>query len=131
MRPSDRSIIAVARPSHPIFASSSNVEEDLMKYSWAAPKAQGTVQQVGDHPVFNRMKILSDNYDMLKKLTLSSDVLCAGPRAVFRSEIDAGRLREVDVPLDVTWESALLVKPETYATPLARHLVSLFESATN
>ena len=38
---------------------------------------------------------------------------------------------EKGMPLDITWESALLVKPETYATPLASHLVSLFESASS
>ena len=101
-----------------------------MKYSWVAPKAQGTVQQIGDHPVLSRMKILSDNYDILKKLTLSSDVICAGPRAVFKTELASELLREVEVPLDITWESALLIKPETYATPLARHLVTIFKAAT-
>lgn len=29
--------------------------------------------------------------------------------------------------MSVEWESALLVKRETYSTPLARHLVGLFE----
>lgn len=123
-------IIAIARPLHPIFASDSNLEGALVKYSWVAPKAQGTVQQIGDHPVLSRMKILSDNYDILKKLTLSSDVICAGPRAVFKTELASKLLREVEVPLDIRWESALLIKPETYATPLARHLVSIFKAAT-
>lgn len=122
-------IIAVARPGHPFFESSTGNLEELIHYSWVAPKAQGTVQRMGDHPIFSRMKILSDNYDILKKLTTSSDVVCAGPRAVFSHELAAGALREIPIPLDVTWESALLVKPETYSTPLARHLVSVFESA--
>jgi hypothetical protein len=35
----------------------------------------------------------------------------------------------VDLPLPTTvgWKSALLVKRETYTTPLARHQVGLFE----
>lgn len=122
-------VIAVARPDHPLFDAKTVEMEALIDYSWVAPKAQGTVQHIGDHPIFSRMKILSDNYDILKKLTISSDVVCAGPRAVFKEELDAGALTEIDLPLQVTWESALLVKPETYATPLARHLVAIFESA--
>ena len=64
------------------------------------------------------MKILSDNYDILKKLTRSSDVICAGPRAVFKNELGDGVLSEIGTPLDITWESALLVKPRDlcYAT---------------
>ena len=122
-------IIAVERAVHPLFGESSLELDALMDYSWVAPRAQGTVQQVGDHPVLSRMKILSDNYDLLKKVALFSDVICAGPRAVFKDELETAELRQVDVPLDITWESALLVKPETYATPLAQHLVSIFESA--
>lgn len=123
-------IIATARPGHPLFESSPNKLEDLMNYSWVAPRAQGTVQQVGDHPVMSKMKVLTDDYDILKKLTLFSDVICAGPRTVFKKEIETQMLREIAVPLHLTWESALLIKPETYATPLAKHLVSIFESAT-
>ncbi len=122
-------IIAVAREDHPLFDVSPLELDALVEYSWVAPRAQGTVQQVGNHPVLNRMKILSDNYDILKKLTRFSDVICAGPRAVFKTELEDELLREVDMPLEITWESALLVKPETYATPLAKHLVSIFESA--
>ncbi|MAT93585.1 MAG: hypothetical protein CME59_13390 [Halioglobus sp.] len=122
-------IIAVARPGHPVFDSKTVEMDTLIHYSWVAPKPQGTVQQIGDHPILSRMKVLSDNYDILKKLTISSDVVCAGPRTVFKSELDAGALSEISVSLDVTWESALLVKPETYATPLAKHLVATFESA--
>ena len=80
------------------------------------------------HPVFGRMKVLSDNYAMLKRLALSTDVICAGPRGVFTEEMANKSLVEIPAPLNVVWESALLVKPETYATPLAKHLVSIFET---
>ena len=123
-------IIAVARPSHPVFTESASIEQALLNYPWVAPKAQGTVQQIGDHPILRRMKVLSDNYALLKTLTLSSDVICAGPRGVFNTEIESKKLREIEAPLEITWTSALLVKPETYATPLAKHLVSIFETTS-
>jgi len=123
-------IIATARSGHPLFDPPLAERADLMNYSWVAPRAQGTLQEVGDHPLMSKMKVLTDDYDILKKLTQFSDVICAGPRAVFKKELQTQELREIESPLNLTWESALLVKPETYATPLAKHLVSIFESAS-
>ena len=99
-----------------------------MNYAWVAPRAQGTTKQLDDHPVLTRMKIFSDNYGLLKQLTLSSDVICAGPTAVFSKEIAEGTLVALDSPPVVTWKSALLVRTETAVTPLGKHLVSLFET---
>mgnify|MGYP001796383402 CR=1 FL=1 len=121
-------IIAVVRPEHSLLKRKSYRLTDLVEYSWVAPKAQGTVQQPNDHPVFSKMKISSDNYSVLKQLAKNTDVICAGPSAVFRRELADKSLVEVPVSLAVTWASALLVRPETYATPLGKHLVSLFSS---
>ena len=122
-------VVAAARPTHPIFSATTLGLDELMQFSWVAPRTQGTVQLQNDNPVLERMKIRSENYSLLKILTESTDVICAGPRAVFRNEFASGSLREIDPLLELTWKSALLVKPETYATPLARELVSVFESA--
>ncbi|MEM8660547.1 MAG: LysR family transcriptional regulator [Pseudomonadota bacterium] len=124
---SDR-IIAAARPYHPVFSKTAPELNELLRYSWVAPKTQGTVKGIDGHPIFKKMKVLSDNYTALKTLTCFSDAICAGPRAVFKSELELNQLREIKLPFELIWTSALLVKPETYATPLARHLVSLFES---
>lgn len=122
-------IVAVVRSGHPLLEEAALGIDKLAEYDWVAPKVQGTVQQTDDHPIFNKMKILSDNYSVMKQLTVNSDVVCAGPSAVFRHEVAAKSLVEIPAPFDITWKSALLVKPQTYATPLGRHLVSLFESA--
>ena len=122
-------IIAVARAGHSVFNDNMANLEALLTYHWVAPKAQGSVQGAGDHPITSRMKVLSDNYDMLKKLTLSADVICAGPRSVFADELENQSLREISTPLEVVWDSALLIKPETLATPLANHLVTIFTNA--
>ena len=50
-----------------------------------------------------------------------------GPRAVFAAQLQSGDLVELPLPMSVEWKSALLVKRETYTTPLARHPVGLFE----
>ena len=50
-----------------------------------------------------------------------------GPRAVFAAQFQSANLVELPLPISVEWKSALLVKCETYATPLARQLVGPVE----
>lgn len=123
---SDR-IVAVVRASHPL-CGEAITESALAQYPLISPKAQGTVRGQNIPSGFNNLKIVSDNYDSLRSLTLSSDAICMGPRAVFAAQVQSGDLVELPLPLSIEWKSALLVKRETYTTPLARHMVGLFES---
>lgn len=119
-------IVAVVRASHPLYGADIT-EATFAQYPLIAPKAQGTVRGQNIPAAFNNLKIVSDNYDSLRSLTLSSDAICMGPRAVFAAQLQSGDLVELPLPMSVEWKSALLVKRETYTTPLARHLVGLFE----
>ena len=120
-------IVAVVRASHPL-CGEAVTESALAQYPLISPKAQGTVRGQNIPSGFNNLKIVSDNYDSLRSLTLSSDAICMGPRAVFAAQVQSGDLVELPLPLSIEWKSALLVKRETYTTPLARHMVGLFES---
>ena len=120
-------IVAVVRASHPL-CGEPITEAALTQYPLISPKAQGTVRGQNIPAGFNNLKIVSDNYDSLRSLTLSSDAICMGPRAVFAAQVQSGDLVELPLPLSIEWKSALLVKRETYTTPLARHMVGLFES---
>ena len=120
-------IVAVVRASHPL-RGEPITESALTQYPLISPKAQGTVRGQNIPAGFNNLKIVSDNYDSLRSLTLSSDAICMGPRAVFAAQVQSGDLVELPLPLSIEWKSALLVKRETYTTPLARHMVGLFES---
>ena len=120
-------IVAVVRASHPL-RGEPITESALTQYPLISPKAQGTVRSQNIPAGFNNLKIVSDNYDSLRSLTLSSDAICMGPRAVFAAQVQSGDLVELPLPLSIEWKSALLVKRETYTTPLARHMVGLFES---
>lgn len=120
-------IVAVVRASHPL-CGEPITESVLTQYPLISPKAQGTVRGQNIPAGFNNLKIVSDNYDSLRSLTLSSDAICMGPRAVFATQVQSGDLVELPLPLSIEWKSALLVKRETYTTPLARHMVGLFES---
>ena len=120
------SIVAVVRASHPL-CEADITEATFTLYPLISPKAQGTVRGQNIPAGFNNLKIVSDNYDSLRSLTMSSDAICMGPRAVFAAQLQSGELIELPLPVSVEWKSALLVKRETYTTPLARHLVGLFE----
>ena len=50
-----------------------------------------------------------------------------GPRVVFAAQLQSGDLIELPLPMSIELKSALLVKRETYTTPLARQLVGRFE----
>ena len=50
-----------------------------------------------------------------------------GPRAVFAAQLQSGDLVEWPLTMSVEWKSTLLVKREIYTTPLARHLIGLFQ----
>jgi DNA-binding transcriptional LysR family regulator len=121
-------LIAVTRPDHPLSRSNPVSLDDLLEYSWVAPKPQGILQEIQGHPILQRMKIVSENYGILKTLTIRTDAVCAGPRAVFRDELKADKLVELEAELGLVWGSTLLTKHETYATPLARELVDTFQA---
>lgn len=119
-------LIAVTRPEHPLSQSGPLNLESVLQFPWVAPKPQGILQEIQEHPILQRMKIVSENYGILKNLTKRTDAICAGPRAVFRDELAAGELTELRAELDLSWGSTLLTRHETYATPLARALVDTF-----
>lgn len=122
---SDR-ITAAVRADHPLLSRELELES-ISEYPIISPRAQGTVRDQRIPEAFDKLKVVSDNYDSLKSLTKVSDAICLGPSSVFTADIADEVLVELPLPLDIRWESALLVKRETYTTPLARLLVNLFE----
>lgn len=120
-------IIAVARYDHPIFRYDIIDQEILQAYPWAIPKTEGSIKRPDEDLIRPLAKVSADNYDLLRRITIRLDTLCAGPRAIFKHDIEQKTLREVDADLGIYWQSSLFVRPETLATPLVAHLVSLCE----
>ncbi len=123
-------IIAVARTGHPVFKVKKIKPQTLRQFSMASPAKQGSATQAEGGPPLPRAKIRSDNYDLLKKLVLTTDMFCAAPRAVFADDIAKKRIKQIPVDLRLTWESSLLIRAETLLAPLAHHLVSLFKDVS-
>lgn len=114
-------LVTVARAEHPIFTAQDPVEPEAFPY--ASPAPQGTV--FGGVSRRGRKLIVSENFPLLKNLTLNSDCICVGPWHVFSDEIKSGVLREVEAQQPITWTSACLVRPESAETPLVKLLVNL------
>ncbi len=114
-------LVTVARAAHPIFTA--RQPPDIDTFPFASPEPQGTVSSGITRQ--GRKLIASENFPMLKNLTLQSDCICLGPWYVFCDEIKSGALREVTTQHPITWESACLVRPESIETPLVKLLVNL------
>lgn len=111
--------INVARSDHPIFTIK---EPDFLDYPYASPPLQGTMKSAVRSGT-ERRRLSSDNYTLLKKVALETDYLCGGPREIFRTELDAGTMREVPDSPYIEWRSACLFKSEALETPLVKLFV--------
>ncbi|MEM1436592.1 MAG: LysR family transcriptional regulator [Pseudomonadota bacterium] len=113
--------INVARAGHPLFEAE---DPDFFAYPYASPPLQGTmVSNVGRG--LERRRLSTDNYALLKEVTLETDFICGGPREIFRNELASGRMRVVPDSPTVEWRSACLLKTEALETPLVKLFVDL------
>ena len=114
-------LVTVARAGHPLFEAGTSLGVD--DFPLAAPLPQGALGDSAARAGAAK-QIISDNYPLLKRLTLASDCVTRGPWSLFREELESGALREVK-SRKVVWQSACLVRPESAETPLVKRLVEL------
>ncbi len=114
--------INVARAEHPIFQ---NTSDNFYDYPYAAPPRQGSMAGSRNPDSRPGARVHTDNYNLLKTLVLSSDYICGGPRHIFRNELDAGELREIENSTTANWQSACLLKEEALDTPLVKLFLDL------
>ncbi|MEM9724191.1 MAG: LysR family transcriptional regulator [Pseudomonadota bacterium] len=118
-------LVAVARPRHPIFAAPSVTINALRRFDWAAPKTPPDAASAARVSAFIRRKLMTDNYDLLRKLTLATDLICVGPRMIFRDDVAEGALRLIDFDLRLRWRSALVTRRADAELPLIRRFADL------
>lgn len=116
-------LVTVARAKHPIFTTGQALDVDSFPFAAPAPQGNLSAGRARQEPA--RKRIASENYPLLKNLTLNSDCLCTGPWYVFRDELENGTLREIDDQRPVKWTSTCLVRPESIETPLVKMVVHL------
>lgn len=121
-------LVAVVRAGHPLLAAGAG--EGIGCYPLASPGPQGSGAGGAAGRWTARKQVASENYPLLKHLTVNSDCVCRGPWYLFRDELQKGALVEVDDQEPVPWESACLVRPESVESPLVKLLVELLIEAS-
>ena len=122
-------MIAVVGTQHPLFSKTEVSLDDAVGYRWAAPRPTANTTQTAALAVLPKVKLFSDNYPLLIRSALTSNLICVGPMSVFTQELVNGTLSKLPLDLGVEWRSALLTRPEAYLTPLVARVAELFQQA--
>lgn len=122
-------MIAVVGAQHPLFSKTEVSLDDAVGYRWAAPRPTANTTQTAALAVLPKVKLFSDNYPLLIRSALTSNLICVGPMSVFTQELVNGTLSKLPLDLGVEWRSALLTRPEAYLTPLVARVAELFQQA--
>ena len=109
--------ISVVRAGHPLVIAPDN--HKVREFPFAAPAMQGAMRK--DNPQITERNSLSwDNYTMLKQILLQTDCICAGPRDIFRQELNSGQVLHLPYIRGARLQSACLVREEALSTPLVQ-----------
>ena len=124
-------LIAVLGTQHPLSDETDISLEDALHYEWATPRPTASTTHAAAIAVLPKVKLFSDNYPLLIRSALTSNLICVGPRSVFSQELGNGTLSQLPLDLRVEWRSALLTRPEAYVTPLVARVAGLFQHAVS
>ena len=125
-------LAAAIRPGHPLTSQQMPTPADISLYprigATTAPRfARWSTERVlreGAEPV--RRSLVSDNYEMLARLTEKSDAIIFGPQNLLKSYEREGRLRVVDWPLEgPNTQSSLIRMKDRHLPPAAERLIDL------
>jgi len=122
-------MIAAVGTQHPLFTKTELSLDDAVGYQWATPRPTANTTQAAALAVLPKVKLFSDNYPLLIRSALTSNLICVGPKSVFSQELVNGTLGKLPLDLGVGWRSALLTRPEAYLTPLVARVAELFQQA--
>ena len=124
-------LIAVIGAQHPLSDETDISLEDALNYEWATPRPTANTTHAAAMAVLPKVKLFSDNYPLLIRSALTSNLICVGPKSVFALELGNGTLSQLPLDLRVEWRSALLTRPEAYVTPLVARVAGLFQHAVS
>ena len=124
-------MVAVVGCQHPLAGQAEVSLGKASSYQWAAPRPTANTTHAAALAILPKVKLFSDNYPLLIRSTLTSNLICVGPKSVFDCELSSGELQQLPLKLGVRWRSTLLTRPEAYITPLVNRVTSLFEAAVS
>lgn len=118
-------IVAVAATGHPELQNPDANLQSWQRYPLVAPRMQGSISNQGG--IGDGWRWLScNNYAVIKPMINRGEAVSAGPKSIFRREIESGALVVLDILPSLHWRSACLVRPETKHVPLVAFIIEEF-----
>lgn len=125
--------IAVARAGHPAADQGRLSAQDLFSHSIACPNLPPSflnwIRLEGQNSRIEKVqRFQSDDYDLIKDRSISSDYVALGPRFVFNNELASGSLVEIAIQYTDCYECWLVANPEAARLTGFKSLASIARS---
>ena len=106
-------VVFLARPSHPLARRKGRISPSAMaEHRLAAPDMPESIaRQTLSGEVLSLLSgavVQCPRYATLRTLARQADIVVAGPAPIFAEDLEAGRLRILDVDLALRWRAAFL-----------------------
>jgi DNA-binding transcriptional LysR family regulator len=116
--------IVVARPGHAALQSAPLSAADFMRLPLASagltPDIKTWLGTASDQHNQNLEAFLSDDYDLIKRMALDTELVARGPRFVFTDELARGELVEVTLEADFQYECWMLTTAASWRSPIIK-----------
>jgi len=126
----DLPIVVVAHPDHPLCASPPGDARDLFVHPFASSVLEHYYRDLlrasGIDPDAQHGRLVCSDFDLIiRAVAQRPRLFTGGPRALFARELEAGRLRTVDVAVPFRHRIYLHTNRETYPLPAVRQVEEL------
>lgn len=125
--------VTVARPDHPALARAPLAPRDLTGLRLASagltPDFTAWLGSMAEVEKQNLEAFLSDDYDLIRRMPISSDFVTRGSRFVFERELEAGALVELRLATKFRYECWMLTTAGHWASPLIKTVAGLSKSS--
>ncbi len=116
--------IVVARPGHPALQSAPLSADAFMRQPLASagltPDIMTWLGTASAQHNQNLEAFLSDDYDLIKRMALDTELVARGPRFVFEDELQRGELVEVMLEADFQYECWMLTTAASWRSPIIK-----------
>ena len=129
----------MVRPGHPatvtLPASDSGRfgPRELLHHPWASsgmtPSFSRWVGELSAVEARNATAFVSDDYELIARVTAQGDHVARGPRFLFREALDSGRLVEIPTGYESRYECWMLTTATSWGSPLIKAVAEIAKAA--